>query len=521
MNESQHTPPIPADLPQSTGECHALIRQRDALIAAMARDIEQYRRRIDWFTRRLFGRKSEKIDAATLDLFGAGEDTAAEEEEKIPEPETKMRPAPRSGHGRKPLPRDLPRERREYDLSEAQKVCPECGETRQRIGEDVTEQLEYVPASLFVIEHVQFKYACKHCQGGVAQAEKPAQPIEKGLPGPGLLAHVVTSKYCDHLPLNRQESILARHGVELSRSTLCDWTMDAATLLEPVVRAMQRNMLQSAAINTDDTPVPVQDKVKTHRAHLWVYIGDADHPYNIYDFTWTRGREGPEKFLEHYEGYLQADAYSGYDSLYAKGRIVEVACWAHARRYFFEAKGADPVRAHAALLRIGEMYRVEHEARDLDANARRALRRERTAPLLEAFARWLEENRERVLPKSPIGQAISYARNHWVALCRFVQDGDLAIDNNAAERALRPICVGRNNWLFAGSLRGGHAGAILYSLIASAKRHGLDPFAYLRDLLALIPTFPHKSIGLLFPDKWKAMQARAEDVPPEETQRAD
>ncbi|NQU43036.1 IS66 family transposase [bacterium] len=518
-----------ANLPETTAECHVLIRalaeenekrceanaalseeneRHEAMIAALAHDIEQYRQRVDWLTRRLFGRKSEKFDPARLDFFGEPYAQDESPEEQIPEPETKMPPlAPRKGHGRKPLPENLPRERREYDIPEEEKVCPDCGEMKTRIGEEVTEQLEYIPASLFVIEHVRLKYACKHCQGQVSLAEKPAQPIEKGLPGPGLLAHVVTSKYSDHLPLNRQESILARHGVEIPRSTTCDWMMGAATLLEPVVRGMQKEILKSAVIHTDDTPLPVQQKGKTHRAYLWVYLGDADHPYTLYDFTWTRGREGPEKILEHYEGYLQADAFSGYDNLYAKKPIVEVGCWAHARRHFYDARETDPVRAHDALLRIKAMYKIESDARELDAESRCALRREKTVLRLEAFETWLKENASRVLPKSPIGKAIAYAQNHWTALNRFTQDGNLEIDNNSAERAIRPLCVGRNNWLFAGSERGGHAAAILYSLVQSAKRHALDPFRYLRDLLEIIPTLSHKQIPLLFPDKWKALQA--------------
>ena len=468
---------IPADLPDDTEVCHALIRE-------LVRDIRQYQQRIDDLTRRLFGRRSEKLDPKDLDFFGhpewlpdgapeavadAPDDEAPEETD---ESEAKMRPAPkRRNRGRKPLPKDLPRDRREYGVPEAEKTCPDCGAEKQRIGEDVTEQLDYVPASLVVVEHVRLKYACKHCQGHVTQAEKPPQPIEKGLAGPGLLAHVITSKYCDHLPLHRQESILARHGVELSRSTLCDWMMDTAALLEPVVRGMQREMLKSAVLHTDDTPVPVQAKGRTHRAYLWVYLGNADHPYTIYDFTWNRSRAGPAAILENYEGYLQADAFSGYNPLYVTGRIVELGCWAHARRKFYEAKESDPVRAHDALRRIGEMYRVEADARDLDAAGRLALRRQRTRPLLESFAQWLEKPGGQVLPKSPLGKAIAYAENHWAALERFTTDGHFSIDNNAAERALRPVCVGRKNWLFAGSERGGHAAAILYSLIESAKRH--------------------------------------------------
>ena len=308
-----------------------------------------------------------------------------------------------------------------------------------------------------------------------------------------------------HLPLHRQEQIFARHGVDLSRKTLCDWVLQSAWLLEPVVNAMKREVMQSYCINTDDTPVPVQDTGKTHRAYLWVYIGDRDHPYTIYDFTWTRCRDGPETFLKKYEGYLQADAFSGYDRLYAGGKIIEVGCWAHARRKFFEAKTTAPVPAHQALLRVKALYDIEREAKESSANERLALRQEKAVPLLADFAAWLHELQPHALPKSPLSQAIHYTLENWTALTRYTQEGRLRIDNNAAERALRRIVVGRNNWLFAGSERGGHAAATLYSLIASAKQNGLDPFAYPRDLLARIPTHTHRQINQLFPDRWKTL----------------
>jgi hypothetical protein len=345
------------------------------------------------------------------------------------------------------------------------------------------------------------------------QGEKPAQPIEKGLAGPGLLAHVITNKYCDHLPLHRQESIFARHGVHLSRKTLCDWVGQSAWLLEPVVKAMRREVLKSYSIHSDDTPVPVQECGKTHRAYLWVYIGDAQHPYTIYDFTWTRSRDGPLKFLRGYKGHLQADAYSGYEALYVDGDILEVGCWAHARRKFFEAKQTAPVTAHQAMLRIKALYAVEREAKehmtrhgdDTDAALakRLSLRQEQAVPVLETLNAWLHEQQQHQLPKSPVAQAIQYTLNNWTALVRYADDPRLEIDNNAAERALRSVVVGRNNWLFAGSARGGRTAATLYSLIATAKRHGLDPFAYLRDLLARIPTHPQRQIDSLFPDRWQ------------------
>ncbi len=508
--------PMEDQLPESLEQCHVLIRE-------MARDIAQYQGRIDYLTRRLFGRRSERLDPSELTFFGEARFPGAEVpegavESEVPEQqEASPAPCPRPSrrNGRRPLPQDLRRKRVEHDVAPEEKICPECGCDKKRIGEETSEQLEYIPASLYVIEHVRPKYACPQCQGHVVVGEKPAQPIEKGLAGPGLLAHVITNKYCDHLPLHRQESIFARHGVELSRKTLCDWVMQSAAVLEPVVRAMRREVLKSYCIHTDDTPDPVQDTGKTHRAYLWVYLGDENHPFTIYDFTWTRSRDGPETFLHGYEGYLQADAFSGYDGLYAQGKIIEVGCWAHVRRKFFDAKLTAPVAAHQALLQIKNLYAIEREAKECMARypddkdralaERLALRQEKAVPVLDALGAWLHEEQRRQLPKSPIGQAIQYALNNWTALNRYVHDPRLAIDNNPAERALRPVCVGRGNWLFAGSARGGRAAATLFSLIASAKRHGLDPFAYLRDLLARIPTHPHRRIDELFPDRWKAL----------------
>ncbi|MEI8166771.1 MAG: IS66 family transposase, partial [Chloroflexales bacterium] len=509
MNDSDQTIPlpaaIPAALPQDIAECHAMIQ---ALLLDKAKD-RQY---IQWLVRKLFGKKSEKFDPAKYEFFGqpfaetAEEAKAEEAPEAEAETEAPEAQAPKKGHGRRPIPQDLPRTRVEHDVEEGEKVCPDCGAAKVRIGEDVSEVMDYVPASFHVIEHVRPKYACKACQGHVVQAPAPERPFDKGLPGAGLVAHVAVCKYCDHLPLYRLESVFARHGVDLSRKTLCGWMLALAVLLDPLARAMRQAVLQSAVINTDDTPVPVQQKGKTHRGYLWVYLGDADHPYTLYDFTWTRGREGPLAFLEGYEGYLQADAFSGYDELYVKKPIVEIGCWAHARRYFFEARESDPVRAHTAMARIGELYKIEARARELSADERRALRRQETVPRLEALRQWLGENDPQVLPKSPIAKAIGYATNHWEALTRFPSDGNLAIDNNAAERALRPVCVGRKNWLFAGSLRGGKAAATIYSVTQSARRNGLDPFVYLRDVIELLPSSDHRKIAAFFPDNWKAMR---------------
>lgn len=356
--------------------------------------------------------------------------------------------------------------------------------------------------------HARIKYACPDCQGNVVCGSLPVQPIEKGLPGPGLLAHVLTSKYNDHLPLNRLEGIFQRQGVELRRSTLCDWVAAGADLLKSVVEVMKSEVLASRKIHTDDIPVPVLDKdrASTRTGRLWVYVGGPDHEHIVFDYTPDRSRDGPKAFLSGYKGYLQADAYAGYDVLYAGQEVIEVACWAHARRKFFDAMKSDAVRARVALAYIRSFYAVEKQASGLDEDARQQLRLAQAKPHLESFKAWLDMEVQKVLPKSPIAEAISYARAQWTALVRYLEDGLLEPDNNRAERALRRVAVGRKNWMFAGSDEGGHRAAIIYSLIASCAATKVDPFAYLRDVLQRLPSCiaANGDLKLLTPRAWKA-----------------
>ena len=310
-------------LPANVEDCHELIGE-------LLKEIGQLNARVDWFARKLFGRSSERLDAGQVEFFGQTFDPAGQNVSVIAAPEQAAddeqpaptaQPDPDKPHrgGRHKLPADLPRQRLIHDVAEKDKVCGECGGEKKCIGEGVTEQLEFIPASLYVIEHVCPKYACPHCKSGVIQGEKPAQPIEKAMAGPGLLAHVITSKYGDHSPLYRQEAILARHGVDLSRATLCQWAMGSAEALSPVVTAMKSEIFKSHYLNTDDTPVDVHTGQGNHQARFWVYAGDREHPYTVYDFTWTRGaEEGPKKYLVGFTGILQADAYGGYDALFKK-----------------------------------------------------------------------------------------------------------------------------------------------------------------------------------------------------------
>jgi transposase len=489
-------------LPDDTALCHELIRQQADTIRQSQRKIEQLEHYLKQLLRRQFGPRRERLDPDQLALFDAGiVEPVAEDTVETEESSKSQR---RRGGGRRPLPKELPRKRIEYQLPEAELPCPECGQRRQKIGEEVSEQLEFVPASLHVIQHVRFKYACRCCQEHVAVAGKPAQPIDRGLPGPGLLAHTITSKYSDHLPLYRLEDIFARHGMELSRSTMCSWMRQSADLLWPLYELMVSRVLASKIIWTDDTPVPVLDRTlpKTRQGRFWVYAGDDRHPYSVYDYTASRNRDGPEQFLKGFRGFLQADAFSGYDRLCSGPGVTEVACWAHARRKFYDARTTAPELAHEVLARIGQLYELERHAKELSSNERCALRQCESTRLLNCLGDLLLNQKPRVLPKSPLGQAISYALANWRALCRYVEDGDLSIDNNLSERALRAQAVGRKNWLFVGSDNGGRTAAVLFSMTASCKRHGIDPFRYLADVLERLPTTPPNRLPQLLPDVW-------------------
>jgi transposase len=346
----------------------------------------------------------------------------------------------------------------------------------------------------------------------VIAAPKPPMSIAKGLPGSGLLAHLIVSKYTDHMPLHRLQRAYERQGYFLHRSTLCDWVGACADLLRPLYDLMVCVVLQSRVIHTDDTPVKLQELV-THllsTARLWVYLGDAAHPYNVFDFTVNRKRDGPQEFLANYQGYLQADAFSGYDGLYlpdprtAAARIIEAACNAHARRKFYEARGSDALRSHQALAYYRQLYELERAAKHFTDAQRLQMRQDLAVPILEQFHQWLEAQRQEVLPKSPIAEAVGYALNNWAALSRYTEADFLAIDNNAAEREMKRIAIGRKNWLTVGSPRGGQTAAVLFSFTSTCQRLGVEPWAYLQHVLARLPTTPAGRLGDLLPDHWQA-----------------
>jgi transposase len=410
--------------------------------------------------------------------------------------------------GRQFLPRHLKRERIVHDLSEQEKRCTRCAQDLRHIGEETCERYEYVPASLTVIEEACLKYACA-CT--VRTAGKPPQPIEKSIAGASLLAQVIVSKWADHLPLYRQEQIFGRYGVALSRKSMGGWMAQCAALLKPLYMAAKRVLFESKVIGTDDTGVKVLDRklpfARTGR--IWPYYGDQDHPVTIYDYTPTRERAGPDRFLVGYRGYLQADAYGGYDAFFkdpARG-LIEVSCWAHARRYFYKALDSDRARMGPALLLIAQLYRVEKQARQLTAQDRLRLRQIHTRPILEKLHQYLLEIQAEVLPKSPEGRAVRYTLKNWTALNRYSEDSDLEIDNTGTERSIRGVALGRANWTFFGSDVGGRTAAVLRSFIASCQRVNVEPFAWFKDVLARICDHPINRITELLPHNWAATRA--------------
>jgi transposase len=486
------------------------IAQRDESIQLLTQDNQLLRHRLAALLRSSYGPRAERFDPRQLLLFGL---LVPRIESLSPASTSRSKSPNRSKHGRQRLPDHLPRLSIEHDLDESEKACPCCGEQRQRIGREKNEQLEHLPSNFVVLEHIRHKYACKRCNSGHCQkcdgqahidlAAKPQQPIEKGMAGPGLLAYMVTSKLADHLPLYRLEQIFARQQVNISRSTLCGWMAAAARVVEPLYKLMCDRVRQSDVMHTDDTTVPVQHEGHCRQGRLWTYFGNGCHPYIVYDYTPTRSGQGPLGWLGAWKGFLQADAYAGYDKLYARGDVTEVACWAHARRKYFDAQESDPARSLWMLEMIRRLYAVECDATGRDAPTRLLLRQSRSTPILEQIRLWLVEQQPQVLPRSPVAQAIGYTLNQWAALVIYTTDARLSVDNNVAERALRRVAVGRKNWMFCGHDESAQGHTILWSLIASAQRHEIDVQLYLRSVLAHLPGLPPDELQNYLPDVWK------------------
>lgn len=505
-----------ADLPDDIETLKRLLIERDQVIAAkdaalatsnqerllLVTTIEMLKLQIVRLKRMQFGRSSEKAEQeiAQLELIVEDLEATSAQLEQRAEPAT----TPRTQPVRRPLPDHLPREVIRHEPGDA---CGKCGGTLRAIGEDVAELLEYVPASFKVIRHVRPKMACACCQS-ITQVEAPSRPIARGLAGPGLLAHVLVSKYADHLPLYRQSGIYERQGVQLERSTLADWVGHAAALLEPLAGAIERHVMAGEKIHADDTPVPVLQpgRKTTKTGRLWTYVRDdrpaaGNSPPAVWmRYTPDRKGEHPARHLAHYRGILQADGYAGFDALYERGGITEAACWAHVRRKFYDISqaSASPI-ADEAIKRIGELYEIESRIRGRPPNERQQIRELEAAARLTALREWLTATLSQVSAKSAIAVAIRYALTRWPALDHYASDGRIEIDNNAAERSIRDVALGRKNYLFAGSDAGGDRAATIYSLLGTAKLNGVDPERYLREVLTRIADHPINRIDELLP----------------------
>lgn len=427
-------------------------------VEAQKKRLEQSERTIKELLQALKGKKRERLDPNQLLLFDLGElekllEEAAKADDAQANDEASSKSARRKKkkHGRRIIPDNLPTEEILHELPEEQRLCPIDGKPMPAIRYELSEQLDYEPAKLKRIQHKRAVYACaaKHDEATLITAPKPAEAIEKCMAAPGLLAGVVVGKFGDHLPGYRMEDILSRGGVNLNRSTIYDWMAAVADVTKPLYELMKQLVLQSKIIQTDDTSVKLIDPLAeggSRTARFWAYLGDKDHPFEVYDFTVSRERHGPQEFLRDYSGYLQADAYGGYDGVYfqSNGAIKEVACWAHARRYWHKAREEDPARAHHVLAIVAKLYKVEDAAKEKSAAACQSLREEHSRPLLNDLKTWLDA--EVFLPKSLSGKAATYTLNQWAALNRYLEDGNLSIDNNASERAMRPVAIGRKNW---------------------------------------------------------------------------
>ena len=611
-------PAIPSAelLPDDVATLKSMIVELLVTLRDERRDSEGLRHRIDQLLRRLYGPRGERFDPNQLLLFAELAEGQQADTADPPPAQSKRQPRTKP-HGRRALPKDLVHVPRHHVLCEADRICPDCGQPRIEIGVDTSKQLDYRPASLFVVQHIVHKYACPCCSkarhkaavppllescseqalpaitpqaepapsreaepvpepknleqaeppqpatrpsaavmappapqaepsrpqtppaGVVVSARKPEMPIAKGLPGPGLLADLIVSKFVEHMPLHRLERRYERQGLFLPRSTTSDWLAACAELLRPLYQMMISVVLQSRVIHTDDTPVNMQQATSATSAtrhllvtaRMWDYLGDAAHPYNVFDFTPNHKREGPQQFLANFQGYLQADAFSGYDGLYLPSprdglaRIIEVACNAHARRKFYDARTSDAAGSHQALAYYAQLYELERRAKELafDDEQRRRMRQDLAVPICTQFRTWLDAQRADVLPKSPLGTAIQYALNNWTALVRYTEAGYLAIDNNVAEREMKRIAIGRKNWLFVGSLKGGKTAAVLMSFTSTCNRLGVEPWQYLQDVLSRLPTTPAQQLAELLPDRWQAARqaqaataAAASSAPPAE-----
>jgi transposase len=500
---------------QQVAELNRVLSETSASYESLQQEHATTLDELAWYKRWAYGRRRERFSEGEGQghLFDLDADLPANAD--LPEPTAADDEVNVQGHRRRRKKREidwdkLPQIRHEHDLRDEEKICSCCGRQMDRIGEDVTRELELQPAKLEAHIHVRPKYACRCCKEGVCAAPLPQRPIPGGIAGPGLVSEVLVSKFGDHLPLYRLEDILVRYGVYIPRSTLCDWVKSAAGLFLPLYELQRQRVLQSTVMWTDDTSVTVLGGLQgSFEGNFWTYIGH-EHPYSVYDFTTSRTRDGPARFLRGFTGYLHADAFTGYDAIFLgpHAAIREVACWAHARRKFFDAVKSYPRESHQVLEWIRQLYDIEDRACVLSPESRLQLRVAESIPVLDKIGAYSAELARTVLPKSSLAKAVNYARNQWDALRRYTEDGRLTIDNNVSERTLRHQAIGRKNWLFLGSEAAGPRAAVLCTILAGAKRHRIEPWCYVRDLLLRLHAEDPRLEEML-PDRWAAAHPEA------------
>jgi transposase len=521
----------PAELPDDAASLKAMLlslmaaheQQRERADKLQKKSDELYienlrlQVQVDRFKRWYYGPRADRLSTALelgqmLLAFGEEFDSKPVNKEDLPADEAPDESPRRirKSRGRRNLENfgKLPVQEHVYELSEAERACPCCGKQRKEIGADESWQLEYYPGHFERLHHVRKKYACVGCDAEgdnprIESAVKPAAAIDKGLPGPGLLSYITTCKFDMYLPLYRLENHFERQGFRISRSTQSIWCGDVADLVEPVYRRMIERVLQSHLIATDDTHMPMLAKDKAIRAYMWVYIGDEDHPYNIYDFSTSRNREGPINFLGDYDQVLLADGYAGYNGVVTGNALVRAGCWLHLKRKFVEAERTAPEIALAVVESVRALYAIEHVSRALTPSERLKMRQEKSAPLVAALRDRLDRWKLELIPKHPMADAVNYALNQWQAMTTFLEDPAVPLDNNASEREMKRVVINRKNSLFVGNERGGRTMAILSSFTSTCRRLGIDSQLYLTQLITNLPVLKQDELDLWLPDVWK------------------
>jgi transposase len=512
-------PTTPAALPDDPAALQELVRQHQQRIAELELDNLLLNHRLAVALKQCYGPRADKVPVGQMLLeFAVNLEARPVVAEDLPpgtDPATVNRRVGTGKKGRRNLAErdDLPVVEHIHDLPEDQRNCPNCQVPREKIGQEVTWQLGYRPGFFFRHKHVRIKYGCRPCDTAgenprIELAAKPSQPIEKSLAAPELLAHVAVAKFADYTPLYRLEGIFARVDIQIDRSTMCLWMRDIAELVRPLYRLMCERVRESHVVATDDTILPMQAPDKNLASRMWIYRGDVAHPYNVFDFTLSRSRDGPAKFLAGYKEVLLADAYGGYEGICLEGGIIQAGCWSHARRKLVDSRELLPAIGDAALELIGRLFAVERQAeeRKLSADDRLALRQEHSVPVIGRLQEKLAAWKSPLLPKHPLAQALGYLQNQWGPLTVFTRDGTIPLHNNLAEQQMKRIALARKNFLMVGNERGGQTAAILSSITSTCQRHGINSELYLTQLLVNLPDTPVTQLDPWLPDQWKARQ---------------